>query len=67
MPTAIGKVSKCFAIVNKTDLQPVSRPVVQVLYFEGWVHGANLEGQRDMPTYRQIGEETNYRCWTLEN
>ena len=34
------------SIINKTGLQPVSRPVELVDYFRGWVEGASKQTDR---------------------
>ena len=37
---SFGHLNRPQTILNKTGLQPLSRPVEQVHYFGGWVEGA---------------------------
>ena len=40
---------------NKTGLQPVSRPLEQVLYFEGWGVGAKSLDDKTLQTDKHTG------------
>ena len=44
----------------KTGLQPVTRYVKQVPYFEGWGVGARSLGAKDAQTDRQTDRQTDF-------
>ena len=47
--------SSCCATFNKTGLQPASRPVEQVHYFEGWDVGAKSLAGKTLQTDKHTG------------